>query len=154
MYLLFVSCAAFEVIKLLGKSPVGSELSNRYGDDNHLQLSTFNRTLLVVNGRWQLVGNLVDTAGAIENIIKKAGTNTTAKESMPFLCVVNPLRHGKSRLLDQLFLGDAKVLVVSITYTGTEIEDACSVLLYFGFAFFAVCFNPKSLSLPCDQSLY
>ena len=86
--------------------------SDRYSDDNQIQLSTFKRTLLAVNGKWELVGNLVETSKAIESKIKNAGTNT-AKESMPFLCVVNRSQHGKSRLLD---LGDAKVMVVSITF--------------------------------------
>lgn len=35
---------------------------------------------------------------------------------MPFLVVFNPPRHGKSLLLDRLFLNDPRVLVIPITY--------------------------------------
>jgi hypothetical protein len=49
---------------------------------------------------------------------------TMRKEDVPFVCVINPPRHGKTLLLDTIYRNDDRVLVVTITYsTGSTFFD-------------------------------
>ena len=45
----------------------------------------------------------------LENRIKESGM---AKENLPFVCIVNPPRHGKSLFLDSIFKGRSEVRVI------------------------------------------
>eukprot|EP01036_Dinobryon_divergens_P028045 gene28045-36930_t len=63
-----------------------------------------------------LMGNLQETVEDVENLllenrIKESGM---AKENLPFVCIVNPPRHGKSLFLDRIFKGRSDVQACSI----------------------------------------
>lgn len=54
----------------------------------------------------------------IENILlREVNPLDDAKENIPFICVINPPRHGKSLLLNSLFHEQEEAMVViPITY--------------------------------------
>lgn len=61
------------------------------------------RTLLATEpafGREFIIGNLKEIFHSIEKYLIEEPRGSICKEVLPFLCVVNPPRHGKSLLLD------------------------------------------------------
>ena len=81
-----------------------------------------------VYGTNYVVGNLLETKKLIEDFLLQDRKGPIRKEIIPFLCVVNPPRHGKSLLLDSIFAGNENVLVISITYnTGTSFDSAVEI---------------------------
>ena len=81
-----------------------------------------------VYGTNYVVGNLIETKKLIEDFLLQDRKGPIRKEIIPFLCVVNPPRHGKSLLLDGIFAGNENVLVISITYnTGTSFDSAVEI---------------------------
>lgn len=69
-----------------------------------------------------IIGNLEKVVKSIEQLVDTSSSNKgnfDVKENYPFICVVNPPRHGKSLLLDRLFLNSNDVCVVEMTYNST-----------------------------------
>eukprot|EP01035_Chromulina_nebulosa_P033099 gene33099-44300_t len=69
-----------------------------------------------------LMGNLQETVEDVENLllenrIKESGM---AKENLPFVCIVNPPRHGKSLFLDRIFKGRSDVQVIPMVYNNNS----------------------------------
>jgi hypothetical protein len=90
---------------------------------NSIYLPTYKRlpfTTSPVFGDEFIVGNLNEIVLGIEtHILESMKRNSNIKENFPFHCVINPPRHGKSLLLDCLFLNDDKVVVIGVTYNST-----------------------------------
>jgi hypothetical protein len=91
-----------------------------------------------VFGEEYIVGNLNQIVEKIEQHIKQSlESNHNVKENLPFHCVINPPRHGKSLLLDRLFLNDKTVIVIGLTYNSTtglideELESPSTALKWF-----------------------
>lgn len=94
--------------------------------------------------QWPIVGNLLKVIEEIEglllaNAIQNAEmqTNNNCKEDLPFICLINPPRFGKSLLLDKIFADSPnRVRVISITYnnnsnvTASEVQSYKSALYY------------------------
>jgi hypothetical protein len=66
-----------------------------------------------------IIGNLPSVQKAIENFLLSTKSGLKIKENLPFICIVNPPRYGKSLLLDSLFL-NSNITVISITYNSTS----------------------------------
>jgi len=102
------------------------------------------------------IGNLQETVNSIEQLIDR---NTGVKESYAFIYVVNPPRHGKSLLLDRLFLNRDDICVVEMTYNNTtnltfdEVNSRSSrlALYYFWLRFIHAVIPFTQFSL-CDLS--
>jgi hypothetical protein len=84
-----------------------------------------------------IVGNLKTIVKSIEDDIFNS-MDANVKENFPFHCVINPPRHGKSLLLDRLFLGkETEVLVIGVSYNTTtglvqgEIENPMTAIKWF-----------------------
>eukprot|EP01036_Dinobryon_divergens_P028460 gene28460-37406_t len=81
-----------------------------------------------VYGQEYVVGNLIETKNLVEAFLTEKKDGPIRKEIVPFLCVVNPPRHGKSLLLDSIFAGDTHILVISITYnTGSSFDSSIEI---------------------------
>eukprot|EP01035_Chromulina_nebulosa_P034380 gene34380-46112_t len=81
-----------------------------------------------VYGTNYVVGNLIETKKRIEEFLLLEKEGPIRKEIIPFLCVVNPPRHGKSLLLDSIFADNDYVLVISITYnTGSSFDSTVEI---------------------------
>eukprot|EP00597_Dinobryon_sp_UTEXLB2267_P000141 CAMPEP_0170057106 /NCGR_PEP_ID=MMETSP0019_2-20121128/243_1 /TAXON_ID=98059 /ORGANISM="Dinobryon sp., Strain UTEXLB2267" /LENGTH=709 /DNA_ID=CAMNT_0010261743 /DNA_START=982 /DNA_END=3108 /DNA_ORIENTATION=- len=77
-----------------------------------------------VYGKEYIIGNLVETKNLVEKFLLETKSGPIRKEILPFLCVVNPPRHGKSLLLDSIFAGNDNILVISISYnTGPSFDS-------------------------------
>ena len=77
-----------------------------------------------VYGQEYIVGNLIETKNDVEKFLTEKKDGGIRREIVPFLCVVNPPRHGKSLLLDNIFAGDTNILVISITYNTDSSFDS------------------------------
>jgi len=117
----------------MGQSVSRSCLSPQKNEYSRVQLATE-----PVYGKEYIVGNLIETKNLVETFLTEKKEGSIRKEIVPFLCVVNPPRHGKSLLLDSIFAGDTNILVISITYnTGSpfhssiEIESVNSAIHFF-----------------------
>jgi len=99
-----------------------------------------------------IIGNLQDIVHTIEEIVENRQV-TAAKEEYPFICVVNPPRHGKSLLLDRLFWNRKDICVVEMTYncitnlTKEEFNGTSSEALYYFWLRFIHTVITSSLSL-------
>ena len=81
-----------------------------------------------VYGTNYVVGNLLETKTLIEEFLLREKKEPIRKEIIPFLCVVNPPRHGKSLLLDSIFADNDNFLVISITYnTGSSFDSTVEI---------------------------
>jgi len=98
-------------------------LSRRKALKKSIFLPTYKRlkfTPSPVFGDEFIVGNLNQIVCQIETHISnsmKSGHNY--KQNCPFHCIINPPRHGKSLLLDRLFINNDEVVVIGITYNAT-----------------------------------
>lgn len=99
-------------------------IDESYPTDNQM-ISTvvqngFQRKKLVKYNHEIIIGNLEKVVKSIEQEVHTCSSNRgNVKENYPFICVVNPPRHGKSLLLDRLFLNRNDVCVVEMTYNST-----------------------------------
>jgi len=88
--------------------------------------SEYKRNVLATQPAFgEIIGNLKIIADSIEYFLisQNRPENPIRKESVPFICVINPPRHGKSLLLDTLFVKNENVLVIPISYnTGSPID--------------------------------
>ena len=108
---------------------------------NSIYRPTYKRLLFTtppVFGDEFIVGNLNEIVLGIEkHILESMKRNANIKENYPFHCVINPPRHGKSLLLDRLFLNDDKVVVIGVTYNSTsgliegELDNAQTAMRWF-----------------------
>ena len=81
-----------------------------------------------VYGTNYVVGNLIETKKLIEEFLLLEKEGPIRKEIIPFLCVVNPPRHGKSLLIDSIFADNKNFLVISITYnTGSSFDSTVEI---------------------------
>jgi hypothetical protein len=81
-----------------------------------------------VYGNSYVIRNLIDIKNLIEEFLLENKEGPIRKEILPFLCVVNPPRHGKSLLLDSIFVGNESVMVISITYnTGSSFDSTIEI---------------------------
>jgi hypothetical protein len=64
----------------------------------------FKRRFLVEYTPEIIVGDLNELVAEVQNIFFAKPESHLAKESSPFICIVNPPRHGKSLMLDRLFI--------------------------------------------------
>ena len=82
----------------------------------------FQRKNLTMHHPKIIIGNLEKVVKSIEQLVDTSSSNKgnfNVKENYPFICVVNPPRHGKSLLLDRLFLNRNDVCVIEMTYNST-----------------------------------
>jgi len=100
-----------------------------------------------------IIGNLENVVKSIEQLVDSSSSNSVhAKENYPFIYVVNPPRHGKSLLLDRLFLNRNDVYVVEMTYNSTtnltvEETNSSKIALYYFWLRFIHALIPYELSL-------
>jgi hypothetical protein len=120
-----------------------------------MPLTVYIRQNLVQYYPAEIIGNLKEIVNEIESFVFKNdnNNNNNAKEKLPFICIVNPPRHGKSLLLDKLFCDRNDVRVIEITYNSNsnifdgEILSNATALFYFWLRVIkAVVFN-KNFSL-------
>eukprot|EP01038_Epipyxis_sp_PR26KG_P009566 gene9566-12884_t len=104
-----------------------------YGTTTDWAKLTHSPAFNTVVGNLQTVSSLVET-----NLMQRAANGSFGrKEDLPFICIINPPRHGKSLLLDTLFKTSDDVLVISITYnnntsfTSEELNSVDTALSYF-----------------------
>lgn len=74
-------------------------------------------------GREFIIGNLQEIVYSIEKYLLEEPRGLIRKEVLPFLCVLNPPRHGKSLLLDTVFINQPDVIVLSITYNTGNLQQ-------------------------------
>lgn len=70
-----------------------------------------------------LIGNLKETVNEVENLLfeyQRKGKTDITKENLPFFCIVNPPRHGKSLFLDSIFKDRSDIRVVPMTYNNNS----------------------------------
>ena len=70
-----------------------------------------------------LIGNLQETVNEVENLLfeyQRKGKTDITKENLPFFCIVNPPRHGKSLFLDSIFKDRSDIRVVPMTYNNNS----------------------------------
>jgi hypothetical protein len=121
---------------------------------NHIpSKNIFQRKKLTVYNPEIIIGNLENVVTSIEELIDASSSNRVhAKENYPFIYVVNPPRHGKSLLLDRLFLNRNEVCVVEMTYnSNTHLTDqegkSSKIALYYFWLRFIHAVIPYELSL-------
>ena len=69
----------------------------------------------------KIIGNLPALVFEVErSILLNSGQNNLVKENLPFICIVNPPRHGKSLFLDRIFLNEKDIRVVVMTYNNNS----------------------------------
>lgn len=84
-----------------------------------------------------IIGNFESIKKDIEGFLLSKKDSRKIKENLPYLCLINLPRYGKSLLLDQLFCAEKGVLVISITYNSTsplsspELDSVETALSYF-----------------------
>mmetsp|Transcript_16374 Transcript_16374/g.17109 ORF Transcript_16374/g.17109 Transcript_16374/m.17109 type:complete len:203 (+) Transcript_16374:2-610(+) len=88
-----------------------------------IYLPSYKRSELAISpafGNEYIVGNLNSIVKEIEtHILNSMNKDKNVKENYPFHCIINPPRHGKSLLIDRLFVNNEEVVVISITYNST-----------------------------------
>ena len=104
-----------------------------------------------------IIGNLQEIVTLIElNVSKDTNSAESDKwcKSFPFICVVNPPRHGKTLLLDRLFMNRDDICVVEMThnsYTNLTTEGvygkSCEIALYYFWLRFIHSVIPYALPL-------
>jgi len=120
-------------------------------------LSIFQRKNLATYHPPIIIGNLQEIVTLIELDVSKDTKSAERDkwcESFPFICVVNPPRHGKTLLLDRLFMNRDDICVVEMTYNGntnltTEEEHgkSCQIALYYFWLRFIHSVIPYALPL-------
>jgi hypothetical protein len=112
---------------------------NRGGVARPIPSIPFQRKKLAVPPRFnKIIGNLLHTKEQIENdLIQLQALGEPNKEGMPYLCLVNTPRAGKSLLIDQIFSSSSNFTVIPVSYNSEtsfrieEIEDVPTAFKYF-----------------------
>ena len=115
----------------------------------------YKRKKLTVYDPEIIIGNLENVVKSIEDIVdtyRPTDRVSNGKENFSFICIVNPPRHGKSLLLDRLFLNRNDVCVVEMTYNSTtnltvEETNSSKIALYYFWLRFIHAIIPYELSL-------
>lgn len=75
------------------------------------------RSRLTTWPKWAFAGNLRELAAEVERIVSAEKIDKGTKDKLPFVYISNPPRHGKSLLLDTLFVSNDDVCVLNVTYS-------------------------------------
>ena len=73
-----------------------------------------------------MIGNLQETVDEVEKLLfceDRINEIDMAKENLPFDCIINPPRHGKSLFLDSIFKKRNDVVVIPMTYNNSNLTD-------------------------------